>query len=114
MPNRQTHTIAGGLVGLLPNLQTRDEHQNAMEAVVGVIAGIAGGILPDTLEPAENWNHRSHFHSVFAGGAITAALIKADDPRIPRLIQVGLKSFCLGYLSHLAMDATTPMGLPAL
>ncbi len=112
MPNRQAHTIAGGLVGLLPPLQSTGKPQSALDAIVGVVCGIAGGMLPDLLEPADSWNHRSHFHSAFAGGTAMAALFKLDDPRIPRMIQVGMKSFCLGYLSHLAMDATTKAGVP--
>ena len=83
-----------------------------MGMVLGGILGTVGGILPDRIEPAINYNHRKFFHSKTIGiiivtGVFVNALFNQNE-----YIDIALKSFCAGYLSHLGLDSLTPRGLP--
>jgi len=110
--------------------------------LAGIAGGYAGAALPDIFEPATSPFHRSLFHSwTFAtGGAVATPtgvkklktyaeqrvmhyeLRRAMDPAngfwyvIAILFWKYVVQFVIGliagYASHLALDATTPMGLP--
>ena len=73
---------------------------------------LIGSILPDILEPAKDYTHRDYFHSE----RFLKLLYKSLIP----LVIIGLFLnqilylffLILGYISHLWLDSTTPMGLP--
>lgn len=85
-----------------------------MLAMVG--GGIVGAKLPDILEPAIHSHHRAFFHSlVMAGGiawAIQKILSRSRETPGQRLFRAAVLGIAVGYVSHLALDALTPRGLP--
>lgn len=114
----------------------------AVEALGGGIAGWFVGRGPDILEPATSPRHRGPFHSVAFALALVlgdAKLIEFQDSArawaneheckamgatwwsalwhnllalLGRLGAGALSAVCPSYWSHLALDATTPQGLP--
>ncbi len=116
--NRGTHVTVGGLVGagiyIIEAKKDGNESSLAGTVIAGVIGGYAGR-LPDKLEPAGSSDHRGFFHSItFAGIAtcVICRILKKDN--LNKYFRIGLKCFAAGYGSHLAMDSTTPAGLPFL
>ncbi len=116
MPSFKTHAIAGAVVGLSVSLF---EHQKIKEndpnasidlrkMFINIVAGIAGAILPDKLEPAFHPNHRSIFHSVTAGGGVALTLKMLN---IHSDLKYPVYAFLWGYGSHLVLDARTPKSL---
>lgn len=114
------------------------------ELVGGAIGGGVGGVTPDILEPATSPNHRDVAHSVAAGAVIVwmgvanwqaycrnrACLSDQlacrteihPDVRASaelravlwRMLAGAIVGFAAGYLSHLALDATTAKRIPLL
>jgi membrane-bound metal-dependent hydrolase YbcI (DUF457 family) len=110
----------------------------------GAIGGAIGGALPDLLEPADSPCHRSLGHSWLVLAAIVQlnsgewaryfhavaeqCLALASNPwltlevqqayrrqaNLNRMIAGVLAGLPAGYVSHLALDACTPSGLPVL
>ena len=86
--------------------------------VFGLLAVIAGSLLPDILEPATGARHRGICHGKRAlGFAVLAFFLTA----IPVLFSAGVSRlslvftvscFFLGYASHLLADSFTRAGLP--
>jgi membrane-bound metal-dependent hydrolase YbcI (DUF457 family) len=132
MPNKSTHIKFGAVVGGACNLAwqltkiygAQDRPDNFLAALGRVnlweVAGFAavGGVvfacLPDALEPATIPFHREFFHSVSCGGAVTyGAFGKHSEDWEPE-DRIKVRSMALSYLSHLALDSRTPMGLPLL
>jgi len=80
--------------------------------LLGAFAAAFGSIIPDQIEPANHWTHRSTFHSKRALKAtiwifvITATLSLFFSPFFY------ISSFFLGYVFHLLADSTTKVGLP--
>ncbi|MFA5296200.1 MAG: metal-dependent hydrolase [Methanoregulaceae archaeon] len=77
-----------------------------------------GSVIPDIIEPAYHWKHRSYFHGTallrlcviifLITGLITFLTIINDFFYYFYLIS----GFFLGYASHLLADSTTKMGIP--
>lgn len=129
MPNRRAHLIGGGLSGVAASLATtRGEPfgDRLVEALVAGTVGAFAGALPDVLEPATNCYHRRGAHTWAAGTIVTVgAVLLAQWLReanrkaagqdvsqpLPPFVQGLLKGAAAGYVSHLAMDAGTPMGI---
>ncbi len=85
-------------------------------AFVGLVRGIPGGRIQDTLEPAEHPNHRGFFHSwlLFAVVGRSAWL---HHQRLCTGQSCGLgarllNGFGLGSCTHFASDAPSAKGLP--
>lgn len=84
----------------------------------GLGSVIIGSVIPDILEPANNWMHRGMCHSKRAlKFSVTIFVITA----FTSLISIVFRDFfvfyvisCLflGYLVHLLADSTTEVGLP--
>lgn len=82
-----------------------------------IIAAL-GSIIPDIIEPAYHWQHRSYFHGTailrlcviifIITGLITFLTIINGLFYYSYLIS----GFFLGYASHLLADSTTKMGIP--
>ena len=123
----------------IPDLQGRIVYQSAF-----VMGGIIGGILPDRLDPPTNPRHRGIAHSFLTGILTVSfgiSWLKWFDPHLKATaikfreewehsqhqnIAAFLQYICVlfvsgitagvmaGYLSHLALDANTPAGLPLI
>lgn len=137
MPNRNVHLPVSITVGAgVATLVASDEAFSVKlaRAFGGFLGGGCGGLLPDIFDPPRNGpNHRSVGHGILPiGGALVLgrdALIElrgrikefADDRRADGMIMLALAAEFLigtidgliaGYVAHLALDATTPRGLP--
>lgn len=68
--------------------------------------------LPDFIEPAFNYKHRQYFHSK-SFAKILGALFVVSFVAGFLIEWVNIFAFLIvGYLFHLFLDSTTPMGLP--
>ncbi|MBN2465183.1 metal-dependent hydrolase [candidate division WOR-3 bacterium] len=115
---RSTHVAAGviaaGGVELIRCWVNQEEVDWLKVAAACAIGGCVA-VVPDLLEPALHPNHRSLFHSVAAGGTVVYGLGKKTASAVPDpWVRLALQSLAVGYLSHLALDATTPKSLPLL
>ena len=136
-------TALGGAAGLITASRLPEEHR-PIHVAFALFGGFVGGQLPDVIEPALSPNHRGAFHSVGALGltgftwlanwqADCHARAKGCDERAggthltdaqrsDELFKAfwwrALAGFSVGiiagYASHLALDATSPRGLPLL
>jgi membrane-bound metal-dependent hydrolase YbcI (DUF457 family) len=137
MSNREDHDFAGAIAGGLSTLiaaKLQGRNPTGAELLGGVLGGMTGSSIPDYLEPATSPHHRQFAHSAFfttalvatAGqGAVTmqanmivrAAQIEQTDPVgafLLRMMAGFAPATVAGYASHIALDATTPMGIPLL
>jgi len=119
MASGKTHMIVGGLAGivmLLADQKNRPESRHNPVAAVTVSTLFAK--LPDILEPATNPHHRQFFHSVGVLGAVGYSMKKVYDWEPKDNVEIVVRFLALsasaGYLSHLLLDATTPMSLPII
>jgi hypothetical protein len=140
--HREVGTLAGALAAL-HNANAQAPGDQLLELVGGGLGGRLGGCMPDVLEPAISSWHRGTAHSYSLLmvayhnrerllGAAEWCREKARDLRsqIPSspgrelslefwaaawaLMAGFLVGFAAGYVSHLALDALTPRGLPVV
>lgn len=71
-----------------------------------------GVLVPDRLEPANNYKHRSFFHSKRMLKKLVLVMLICFGIGFFAHWLWYVSSFALGYIVHLLGDATTPMGLP--
>ncbi len=86
MANRRTHSLIGAAAGGATALylaRAQEAPLRLVEAVGGLIGGVAGGRLPDILEPAQDPWHRSVAHALVPAGVVGRTFV----PRIPRAQQ---------------------------
>lgn len=116
MSNGTTHTFIGGLSGLVVSLYSQGDDDSLAKPVAGTALGAVFGKLPDILEPATNPHHRQFCHSVLVLSAIGYGIKKVYDWKpedsTEKFFRVALLSASAGYISHLLLDSSTPMGLP--
>ncbi|WP_050553770.1 metal-dependent hydrolase [Leptospira santarosai] len=118
MADKKSHQIVGGLAGLLKvALEDKDRTDLSLNMrierlLIGGGLGIVGGMIPDILEPADNPHHRQTAHSV-AFAVLLCILIMQTKKKYPSA-SVFLDSMFVGYVSHLGLDSTTPMGIPLI
>lgn len=74
-------------------------------------AGGAAALLPDILEPADSPNHRKFFHSITAAGLVVYAMSGRHTEGCSKPVLKLLTILGMGYLSHLALDCTTPRAI---
>lgn len=123
MPNYKTHAVAGTLSCLgvtFYDYQKRKINDpntefDFIQLIINIAAGFAGATFPNKIEPAYNPNHRSTCHSLFMA-AINVCGINAtsDFEQLNPRLKSAINAFLYGYLSHLALDFTTPKGLPLI
>ncbi len=119
MPNAKEHLIAGLAVGAVVNgaiqwLEGIDDPSKPFdwgELFACSLAAGAAALLPDILEPANSPRHRQFFHSLTAAALVAHAMSgkHTDNYSAPacRLLAV----LGMGYLSHIALDCTTPAAI---
>lgn len=138
-----TGTVVGGIAAGLLATHVAPPFA-AAEVAGGLLGGAIGGIMPDVLEPATSPDHRKLAHSVVAAGALgladvtqrqaacrgRATLHTLNAASLPlgcrercdaelaaawwSFLAGLVAGFCVGYASHLAMDALTAKSLPVL
>lgn len=117
MANAAAHRLGAAVVvgGVALAAKNNQEEPTAKPLVVGGLAWLAG-IFPDILEPARHPNHRQFFHSLVFAGVVVYGTYKAYqwEPESETQEWLRIAGIAIGcaYLVHLAMDATTPKGLP--
>lgn len=135
--------VAGGIASGVA-AHHANSTQQTLEVIGGLVGGVIGGAMPDVIEPAVSSHHRKFAHSVVAGGAITlagiiqmqancraraqqfrdsASALALNSPERNRQELIAAMWFLLagliiglaaGYISHLALDAHTPRGIPVI
>lgn len=119
MPCAKEHFIAGLAVGATVNgfiqwIECLDDPARKFdwgEFFVCTVAGDAAALLPDILEPADSPNHRKFFHSIAAAGLVVYAISGRHTDGYSASARKILTVLGMGYLSHLALDCTTPRAI---
>jgi len=65
-------------------------------------------LLSNILEPATSPNHRRFFHAILAAALIAWAISGKHTLKFSRATRLALWVFGMSYLSHIALDCTTP------
>ena len=120
MPKFKTHIIGGlvsGIIALYILKEFNGFTPDIYWALLALIFSILGSAVPDKIEPAKNSHHRSLFHSKIVlaiAGYITYYILFIGNFNIAGEPIIGYFTgfVCIGYMSHLILDATTPAGLP--
>ena len=116
MSDFQEHLIAGAVLGGLSYLAVTNrqrQNSNVRDLLLCAASGAVAASVPDKLEPATSPHHRQLAHSWTAGLAglsATSAIMQHPTELRQKILLAGIA----GYLSHLALDATTPKSLPLL
>ena len=119
MSNGPTHRLGAAVVvsGFALAAESDQAEPTAKPIAAAGLAYLTG-TLPDILEPAFHPNHRQFFHSLGFAGVVGYGLYKAHQWEPETETDKWLRFACLAvggaYLVHLAMDSTTPKGLPVL
>jgi len=119
MPCAKEHFVAGLAVGAVMNgviqwLEQLDDPSKKFdwgEFFLCTAAGGAAALLPDILEPANSPNHRKFFHSITAAGLVVYAMSGRHTEGCSKPVLKLLTILGMGYLSHLALDCTTPRAI---
>jgi len=120
MPNLKEHLfISAAATGITYLAMSRYylRQPSLEEAVTCVGVGMLSGIAPDLMEPALHPQHRQFCHSLTAGGLLVhTGLTKCGEQNNNWSQFAKILGACviIGYLVHLALDATTPRSLPLL
>ena len=125
MARKMTHigygAATGALIGLGLGFYDKYKSGGSQNRVIeyiliGMVSGAVTSMLPDIIEPANNNPfHRGFAHSILFGSIILSCL----GINFPRLLKGGLFGLVVasgsgGYISHLALDSTTPARLPII
>lgn len=118
--NGPTHRMVAGAAiaaAAVYHEQRSGQEPTAMPLAAGALGALCTN-LPDILEPATSPNHRKAFHSVTCAVAIGFGMKKAWDWKpeddLGRLARFVMLVAGAGYLTHLALDATTKRSLPLI
>lgn len=117
MANFSEHFGVGTTLGILAYaaIKLSKQEKLTLEGCLGT--GLIGGVaasLPDLIEPASNPNHRAFFHSYGLGAFLLYAATHVWDSDLTVEQKGAYSTAIAGFLSHLALDSTTPKGLPVL
>lgn len=120
MPGFTAHFVIGAATGAAVNTVCqwgrRNEQPDAKfdfgEMLVCSLAAGGGACLPDLLEPADSPFHRQFCHSVVAAALVAYAMSGKHTLHLGWFGRMVLLMVGLGYLSHIAADATTPRSIP--
>jgi membrane-bound metal-dependent hydrolase YbcI (DUF457 family) len=118
MAGAKTHALIASVAGVAAYAvycRRNAQEVRFLDAVVSGLVAVVGGLVPDLIEPANNPNHRSLFHSLAAGTALIHGTnqVQTND-RIPDATKLIMVLLVVGFFSHLLVDAFTPKGLPVL
>jgi membrane-bound metal-dependent hydrolase YbcI (DUF457 family) len=115
----RTHILIGFLAFVAYSYLIYTVNRSAVVPwIFGLVAVVAGSVMPDILEPAITRRHRGMCHSrgalilmvfLFGVTALTT-FVSLFSAHLPALYNASC--FFLGYLFHLLADSLTPAGLP--
>src|SRR6267154_1086068 len=116
MPRFATHFVIGAATGAAVSTVCQWGRRNERpdfkfdfgEMIVCSLAAGGGACLPDLLEPADSLFHRQFCHSIVAAALVAYAISGEHTHRLGLAGRMLLWMVGLGYLSHIAADATTP------
>lgn len=112
MSDSGTHIIVGIIftiaVGLILTSYSIITFTLPLILIISGAIGFISGLSPDLLEPADTPRHRGFWHS----WAILGCLILLNYALIHAYSFWWGLFFSIGYMSHLFLDAITPMSLP--
>lgn len=119
MANGAAHRLGAALaVGGVALIAGNDQAEPSAKPLAAAGIAYMSGTLPDILEPAYHPNHRQFCHSLAFAGMVGFGMYKAYKYKPETTMQEWLRFAVLAiggaYLVHLAMDGTTPKGLPIL
>ncbi len=119
MPNANTHALVGGLVGTSNYIiqhRIQNEQFDLGELLAVSLGSVFFGLLADRIDPPTNPNHRSIGHSVSINTLLLPKLWNAieNNTNLNFKQKKYFQSMICSYASHLALDSTTPMGLPLI
>jgi membrane-bound metal-dependent hydrolase YbcI (DUF457 family) len=115
----RTHLMIGFLAFLTYGYLLHIMNKSAVIPwIFGLVAVVAGSVMPDILEPAITRRHRGMCHSLGAlilmtflfGVTALTGIVSLFIANSPVLYLVSC--FFLGYVFHLLADSLTPAGLP--
>ncbi|MDD4894181.1 MAG: metal-dependent hydrolase [Candidatus Omnitrophica bacterium] len=112
MASRGTHLVVGGAAGLGVygfDKWKKKEDWTLLGVAGAILLGMFIALLPDIIEPAVNPNHRQFFHSLAFLIVLLFLYNKLGRDEFEKLV---FKIIIGGCVSHLAVDATSPRGLP--
>ena len=110
MPSREAHITSA--IGVVLFVFAFIGFGIIFDYIEYIIIFIFGSILPDILEPAYGYNHRSFFHSVIFLKIISIALLLTIIVAFLKPFYFYISSLIAGYILHLLMDSQSKMGLP--
>lgn len=117
MPSKTVHIAIGALAGVGTYYlicKTRNQPIELKWLIGSATLGAVVGMLPDVIERPLNPHHRQLFHSIGFALAITLSGKKIQESEIDSGIK-NVTSILIGsYVSHIAIDAFTPMSIPLL
>lgn len=107
------HALVGGIIGLIFGIWAYFQG-NPLFAVGCFLIAIWGSILPDYIDPPTSYLHRSIGHNLvsFFVFIFMSIIGLALSIIFHSWIIMLPTAFAFGFLSHLILDLTTPMGLP--
>lgn len=116
MPNALPHRLGAAAVMAIA-VSSREEPDPSKQAVAAC-GGALFGTLPDLLEPASNPRHRQFFHSLACAALVGYACHRLyhwqPETVSDQFVRGALLIAGGSFLTHLAMDAFSPQGLPLL
>lgn len=119
MSNAATHLMAATVTGMtIVAAEHAIDAESKSNPVLALAFSALGGKLPDIVEPATSPHHRKLFHGVVVllavGWGVKEAYQWKPEENWEKLVRLAIVFGGIGYISHLALDATTPMGIPLL
>lgn len=120
MPTALIHRIGAAAVMAVAAKDASDcGRTDHWQPTLAACGGAVFGTLPDLLEPAlSNPHHRQFFHSVACAAAIGYLCYRLYEWKPESPIEQIMRTVLLlaggSFLTHLAMDALSPRGLPLL
>lgn len=119
MSNAGTHLVAAAATGMsFVALEHATDAKSKSNPALAIALASLGGKLPDILEPAVHPHHRKFFHSIAVLASIGWGVKKAYQwdvgTPLEKLARLAIIFGGVGYLSHLVLDASTPMGIPII
>jgi len=101
---------AGAFAGIGPRLCRRPAAETSNRQTVPNLTRPATPnlLFSDILEPATTPNHRQFFHSIISAILIAYAISGNHTLKLSRTTRLFLWTFGMSYLSHIALDSTTP------
>lgn len=119
MSNAGAHKL-GAAVTLYTFMANEDAKKSVTSnrPLAAACVGVTCGTLPDVFEPAFHPNHRQFFHGLAFAGFVGYACYRfykwgpeTDGEKLMRFLLLTMSG---AYLTHLAMDAFSPKGLPLI